>query len=203
MSPRPLIDWSPDFYSKLSKHYDLFARIFFSIGEKGKQKVAENLKPGNILDVACGSGMLLSKAEESGIRPFGSDNAWGMLAVTKQKIPHADLVLASFYELPFKDGAFDTVVETNALSGVEAGSSQVLAEMLRVAKSGGEVRIGDYARPPRMTPMRRLLAWFGQLFGDYPHDYVAYFQEAGQKTRVEYLGIDQMYQFVCVEKVDL
>lgn len=199
--PKPLINWSPEFYTRLAEKYDLFAKFFFPLGEKGKKKVVENLKTGKILDVACGSGMLLSMAQEMGIQPFGIDISWGMLSETRRKIRGAKLVQASFYELPFKRAAFDTVVETNAVSGAEDDSDQVLEEMLRVTKASGEVRIGDYAQPPKLTPLRKLTAWVGQFFGDYPHDYVAYFRNAGQKTQVEYLGFDQMYQFVRVKKV--
>jgi len=198
--PKPLINWSPDFYTRLSKNYDLFSRIFFSMGEKGKQKVVENLNPGNILDVACGSGMLLAMAKEAGAQSFGSDTSWGMLVETQRKIPDANLVQASFFALPFEQGVFDTVVETNAVSGVAHDSDRVLSEMLRVSRPGGDVRIGDYAKPPKMTFMRKFMAWIGVFFGDYPHDYVAYFRNAGMQTQVEYLGFDQMYQFVRVEK---
>jgi ubiquinone/menaquinone biosynthesis C-methylase UbiE len=198
---KPLIDWTPKFYDRLSKSYDLLARIFFPMGEKGKDRVIQGLGTGRILDIACGSGGLLRDAVGAGARPYGSDNSRGMLAETHQKIPSANLVQASFYALPYAAASFDTVVETNAVSGVAIESDLVLAEMVRVCKPGGEIRIGDYAKAPKEGWWVRFMEWIGVLFGDYPHDYAAYFQAQGLETDVEYLGFDGMYQFVKAKKV--
>ena len=187
---KPLINWTPKFYDRISKKYDLLSRLFFSMGERGKEKVISNLRIGNVLDVACGSGA----------PAFGSDTSWGMLTETRAKVPSAKLVQASFYELPFVDGAFDTVVETNAVSGAEIASDKVLTEMVRVCVSGGEIRIGDYAKGPKDNLWHRFMRWIGILFGDYAHDYVAYFRALGFETEVEYLGFDGMYQYVRAEK---
>ncbi|MBC8506907.1 MAG: methyltransferase domain-containing protein [Anaerolineales bacterium] len=197
---KPLINWSPKFYDRISKKYDLLSRVFFSMGEKGKERVVINLRIGSILDIACGSGGLLKDAVGVGARAFGSDTSWGMLTETRFKAPSANLVQASFYELPFKGDTFDTVVETNAVSGVEIESDIVLSEMVRLCKPGGEIRIGDYAKAPKDNLWQRFMEWIGVLFGDYPHDYVTYFRARGLQTEVEYLGFDGMYQYVRAEK---
>ncbi len=197
---KPLIKWTPNFYDRLARNYDLLSRIFFAMGEKGKAKVISKLRIGSVLDIACGSGGLLQDAVEVGARAFGSDTSWGMLTETRSKVPSADLVQASFYELPFAEGTFGTVVETNAVSGVEIDSETVLSEMVRVCKPGGEIRIGDYAKAPKDNLWHRFMEWIGILFGDYPHDYVAYFRSQGFETEVEYLGFDGMYQYVRAEK---
>lgn len=197
---KPLIDWTPKFYDRISKKYDLLARIFFAMGERGKQKVSNNLRIGSVLDVACGSGGLLRNVVRVGAPAFGTDTSWGMLTETRAKAPSANLVLASFCELPFIEGAFDTVVETNAVSGVESAPEEVLSEMVRVCASGGEVRIGDYAKAPKDNLWHAFMRWIGILFGDYAHDYVAYFRALGFETEVEYLGFDGMYQYVRAEK---
>ncbi|MBC8504315.1 MAG: methyltransferase domain-containing protein [Chloroflexi bacterium] len=176
------------------------ARIFFPMGEKGKSRVLDKLRIGSILDIACGSGGLLRDAVEVGARPFGSDNSWGMLTETRKNAPSAALVQASFYELPFAESVFDTVVETNAVSGVHIESDSVLSEMVRVCKLGGEIRIGDYAKSPKENLWTRFMERIGILFGDYPHDYVTYFRARGFATEVEYLGFDGMYQYVSTEK---
>ena len=179
----------------------MFARLFLSLGEKGKRKVALNLRSGNTLDVACGTGSLLEMAtrqEEATF--FGSDISWGMLRETRRKLPKAALVQASFFALPFKERAFANVVETNAVSAVEIGVDEIIKEMLRVCEQGGQVHIGDYARPQTMTLWRRFMAWFGEFFGDYPHNYAAICRELGYQPEIEHLGFDQMYQVVQVKK---
>ena len=192
--PEPLINWTPEFYDRLSKNYDIFARIFFSIGERGKSRVLDELCIGSVLDVACGSGALLAGVHGAGAKPYGSDTSWGMLVETKKKVPSAILVQANFYSLPFSEGVFDTVVETNAVSGMEIEPDAVLSEMVRVCKEGGEIRIGDYAQAPDENWWRKLMTWIGILFGDYPHDYLAFFRGLGYAAHVEYLGFDCMYQ---------
>jgi ubiquinone/menaquinone biosynthesis C-methylase UbiE len=199
--PKALPHWTPDFYSRWARYYDLFARLFISLGEKGKRKVTRNLCSGKILDVACGTGSLLEMAaHRAEVSLFGSDISWGMLNETRRKLPEAALVQASFFALPFKDGAFANVVETNAVSAVEFGVEVVITEMLRVCQQAGQVQIGDYARPPRQTLWRRFMAWVGEFFGDYPHDYASIFRELGYQPEIEHLGFDQMYQCVRVQK---
>ena len=149
--PLLLIHWTPDLYSKISKYYDLLYRLFFPIGKKGQHAVLRGLEVGSLLDVACGTGTLLAMAHEAGLKCYGMDNSNGMIAEAKLKVPEAEFRLASFYEIPFEDESFDYVIETNAVSGEEIEVERVLQEMLRVCKVGGEIRIGDYARPARMT----------------------------------------------------
>ena len=45
---KPLINWTPKFYDRISKKYDLLSRLFFSMGERGKEKVISNLRIGNV-----------------------------------------------------------------------------------------------------------------------------------------------------------
>jgi 2-polyprenyl-3-methyl-5-hydroxy-6-metoxy-1,4-benzoquinol methylase len=56
------------------KYYDLFMRVFFPIGEKGRERIVERLSAGSILDVACGTGTLLAMAGEKGLECYGIDN---------------------------------------------------------------------------------------------------------------------------------
>jgi len=112
-----LIDWTPELYSKLSKRYDLLAPIFFSMGERAKKRVADELKSGLVLDIACGTGALLAVAFSKGLECCGTDNAEGMIAESQRKIPQGEFKLASFYDIPYPDDTFDTVLETNTIEG--------------------------------------------------------------------------------------
>jgi hypothetical protein len=56
---KPLINWTPDLYDRLSKYYDHLAKWLFPIGDHGRQKVVTGLESGSILDIACGTGTLL------------------------------------------------------------------------------------------------------------------------------------------------
>jgi ubiquinone/menaquinone biosynthesis C-methylase UbiE len=93
--------------------------------------------------VACGTGSLLQKAQIAGMQCFGIDNSPGMLAQAQEKVPSAEFLRASFYEIPYPDATFDYVVETNAVSGVDIDVESVLKEMVRVCKENGQILIGD------------------------------------------------------------
>lgn len=194
------IKWTPDFYSKLSKNYDVLAPIFLQIGEKAKKKVAEALDEGSVLDIACGTGALLEIANKKGLDCFGIDNSEGMIAESRAKIPEGEFKLASFYDIPYPDDTFDYVLETNAVSGVEINAEDVISEMIRVCKPGGCILIGDYCKAPRENAWIRFVASIGKFIGDYPHDFAGIFKELGFKPQVEILGWSGLYQFIRVVK---
>lgn len=197
---KPLIDWSPTRYDRLAKNYDTFARWFFPIGDVGREKVIDGLDSGSILDVACGTGSLLEKAHPAGLISFGIDTSQGMLMEAKKKVPGVNLVQASFYALPFSEGAFDAVVETNAVSGADIDAKIVLSEMLRVCRTDGVVRLGDYGKSSRSGFWPGLLEKIGVLIGDYPHDYQALFESLGYTAEFEDLAWGGMYKYIQVRK---
>lgn len=193
---KPIIQWTPALYSFLSKHYDRLAAWLFPIGDAGREKVVSGLASGRILDVACGTGTLLEKAHQRGLRCVGVDTSWGMLQETKRKVPAAGVVQASFLALPFAKEQFDYVVETNAVSAAEVDAGAALGEMNRVCASGGEIRIGDYARSQRQGLWLGWIAKIGILVGDYPHDYKGLLEAMGYQVDIEELGWGGMYQFI-------
>lgn len=195
-----IINWTPEFYDSLSSRYDLLARYLFPIGEKGRKRVVERVEPGLVLDVACGTGSLLQMADESGTQCFGIDNSGGMLAQAKEKLPTANLVRASFYEVPFPDATFDNVVETNAVSGVDIDVQRVLKEMVRVCKANGQILIADYAKADKESWSLRILERIGQWIGDYAYDYAGIFSSWGLAAERKALGWGGMYQFIRVLK---
>jgi ubiquinone/menaquinone biosynthesis C-methylase UbiE len=197
---KPIIAWTPSLYDRLSKHYDRFAKLLFPIGDRGREEVTSGLVSGCILDVACGTGTLLKKAHQSGLKCIGIDTSRGMLLETKKKVPAAEVVQANFYALPFVDNQFDYVVETNAVSGTDIDAKSVLSEMLRVCADEGEIRLGDYGKSRRVGCLIQLLVLIGILIGDFPHDYIELFSELGYVSQVKNLGWGGMYQFIRVVK---
>jgi ubiquinone/menaquinone biosynthesis C-methylase UbiE len=195
-----IIRWTPDFYTKLSPIYDKFAPYFLAIGEKAKKRVSEDLQSGSILDIACGTGVLLAMANEKGLECYGMDNSLGMLEETRKKVPKASLKLASFYDISYPENTFDYVVETNAVSGVEINADHVIGEMFRVCKPGGCVLIGDYCKASHETPWTVFTEWIGKKIGDQPHNFTAIIRNLGFEPSVEILGWSGMYQFIRTQK---
>jgi SAM-dependent methyltransferase len=86
------------------------------------------------LDVACGSGIALGRAERLGADVAGIDASDALLAIAARRATSAELVLGSMFELPWGDATFDVVTSFN---GVWGGSDGAVAEMARVLRPGG------------------------------------------------------------------
>ena len=180
--------WTTNTYNRLSRYYDTFMRFFFPIGEKGRERIVEKLTTGSVLDVACGTGTLLEMATKKGLKCSGIDLSEGMLAQARRKVPKAELRQASYYDIPYPEEAFNYVVATNALSGGYIDASKVLAEMLRVCRSGGWVYIAEWPKAEKESFGERLLVWLAGLNDDAPKDYLKIFGEMGYEPEVEILS---------------
>jgi ubiquinone/menaquinone biosynthesis C-methylase UbiE len=192
--------WTPKTYDWISRYYDRLGWLFSPSALDVHSRLLEGIGPGSILDVGCGTGTLLDRAREMGLACYGVDTSSGMLTQTRIKVGDAELVRASFYHIPYADEQFDYVVETNAVSGVHIDPRRVLAEMLRVCKEGGEVRLADYCVPARENWRHRILRAIGILIGDYPYNYPSLIRELGYEPVSKVLGGAGMYQLLVVQK---
>ena len=100
-----------------------------------------------VLDLACGSGLALQRAQARRAVCFGIDASVGLLAVAAERVPEATLTLGDTADLPYDDGSFDVVTWCN---GIPHGSDRVLVEAARVLRPGGRFAMafwsdaGDY-----------------------------------------------------------
>ena len=177
--------WTTETYNRLSRYYDTFMKFFFPIGEKGRERIVKKLTSGSVLDVACGTGTLLDMVKIKGLKCYGIDISEGMINVAKKKVPDAEIMQASYYEIPFPEERFDHVVATNALSGDSIDARKVLLEMLRVCRCGGWIYIAEWPKVPRDTFVERLVIWFASLNDDAPKDYLEIFRELGYEPKVD------------------
>jgi SAM-dependent methyltransferase len=96
-----------------------------------------------VLDVACGSGVLArqaaARAGASG-RVAGVDPAPGMIAAARKVAPAIDWRLGSAEALPFDDGAFDCVVSQFGMMFFP-DKAKAAREMHRVLKPGGRLAV--------------------------------------------------------------
>ena len=97
----------------------------------------------DVLDLACGSGVLarhaLEEAGRSG-RVVGIDPAPGMIAAAMEVEPDVEWILGRAEDLPFEDEAFDCVVSQFGMMFFD-GRAKAEAEMHRVLKPGGRVAV--------------------------------------------------------------
>lgn len=118
---------------------------------------------GRVLDLGCGTGALVTALGAWGVRVArytGADLSPGMLRMAAGKAAGAGFpagfVAASADALPFRDGAFDTVLTASSLHFWERPEA-ALAEARRVLRPGGRLLLVDWARDP--FAMRALDLW--------------------------------------------
>jgi ubiquinone/menaquinone biosynthesis C-methylase UbiE len=194
---RPRI-WTTKTFNRMSPYYDRFMKLFFPIGETGREKIVEKLDVGTLLDVACGTGTLLAMASEKGLKCYGMDLSEGMLAQAQRKVPNAEFQRGSFYRLPYAAGSFDQVAATNALSSDSIDAGEVLREMVRVCKTGGKVLIAEWPKAAQESFTERLFVWFAKLNDDAPKDYYGIFHEMGYEPDVD--ALDKRYHIFAIRK---
>lgn len=101
-----------------------------------------------LLDIACGTGMLLQLAAARGATLTGIDVSAAMLDVAHDRLPDADLRLIDMQVLPFADDSFDAVTGVNAFQ-FAADPVAAITEGARVLRPGGRLAIGMFAEPER------------------------------------------------------
>jgi ubiquinone/menaquinone biosynthesis C-methylase UbiE len=117
-----------------------------------------------ILDVACGTGLLLESLAKRPDRPglFGVDRVPAMLEAASHRLgQRATLLEGTAETLPFEDAAFQLVISTNALHYF-ADADAALREIQRVMSPSGHLVITDWCRDyfwmkllNRVLPMTR------------------------------------------------
>jgi len=112
-----------------------------------------------VLDVACGTGNLALPAARLGARVTGIDIAPMAIGHLAQRADVEGLTIdvreGDAEELPFADGAFDTVM--TMFGAMFAGHpDQAAAEMLRVTRSGGRIAMANWTPEGFVGEMLRI-----------------------------------------------
>jgi len=106
-----------------------------------------------LLDMACGAGLSLARANRLGATVSGIDAADGLLEIARRRAPDAELVHGDMFALPWADETFDVVV---AFNGIWGGCEAAIVEMARVCRPGGRIGITWWGAPERLD----LLSYF-------------------------------------------
>jgi ubiquinone/menaquinone biosynthesis C-methylase UbiE len=114
---------------------------------------------GTLLDVGCGTGLLIEEMAPHGYEVAGVDASPGMLEIMRERVP-LPAVCADSTRLPFENDTFDTVLCVAVLHHVadHDAVATTIREMTRVSKAGGRVVIIDHnpANPYWPHLMRRM-----------------------------------------------
>ena len=117
------------------EHIVIFmARNYYAVKERSSVRV---------LELGCGSGNNLVFLAREGFKAYGVDFSPSALELSKRHLDMfgytADLRQSCISELPFEDGSFDAVIESNTLHcNMAATIAKSFGEIFRVLKPGGK-----------------------------------------------------------------
>jgi ubiquinone/menaquinone biosynthesis C-methylase UbiE len=107
---------------------------------------------GRTLEVGCGTGRNLARYDAS-VPVFALEPEGDALKVARTRAPNVHFVRASAEALPFREGAFDTVVSSLVFCSVPH-PERGLAEVKRVLREDGRLRMLEHVRHP---------GWYGPV----------------------------------------
>ena len=112
-----------------------------------------------VLEVGCGTGLVLERITRFASRARGVDLSPKMLELARQR--RLDVEVADATALPFPDASFDVACSFKVLAHVEA-IDRALAEMARVVRPGGHV-IAEFYNPQSLRGLVKRLAPPGKI----------------------------------------
>lgn len=133
----------------------LYDAMFFVLDRTGlgrwRDWLARGAK-GVTLEVGCGTGRNLPRYDAK-VTLVAIEPDAEAIAVAKKRVPGALLVRASAEALPFRDGAFDTVVSSLVFCSVP-DADQGLREVRRVMRDEAQLRMLEHVRSD---------GWYGKV----------------------------------------
>lgn len=176
-------------FDSIAQNYDRMNTLLSFYQHKRWRKFTMKkmgVKPGDsAIDVCCGTGdwtIALAKASQTG-QVVGLDFSVNMLKVAQQKIHEQglegqiELIEGDAMRLPFPDHSFDHATIGFALRNVP-DLVQVLKEMKRVVKPGGQVVSLELSKPTwplfravYLFYFERILPWLGKIFANQYKQY--------------------------------
>jgi len=105
----------------------------------------------DVLEVGCGTGLVLSRIADFAQAAKGVDLSPGMLELAKKR--GLDVVEGSATSLPFPDRSFDVTCSFKVLAHVP-GIEQALSEMARVTRPGGVI-LAEFYNPHSLRGLLR------------------------------------------------
>ncbi|HXS80862.1 MAG TPA: methyltransferase domain-containing protein [Gammaproteobacteria bacterium] len=143
-------------------YYDEFARHYDDRRARGYHKLIDDQATGlvrrvgegkTLLEVGCGTGLILERVAKFARRAEGVDVSPGMVEYARRR--GLDVRVADASSLPYPDAEFDVAFSFKVLAHVSR-FDEALAEMLRVVRPGGHIVFDIYNRHSLRYAMKRL-----------------------------------------------
>ena len=143
-------------------YYDTFSETYEAKRHYGYHQFLDEAEFGlierhcqhaDVLEVGCGTGLILNRAAMQAKKAVGVDISPGMLEHAKKR--GLEVYEGTATELPFEDQSFDLVYSFKVLANVE-DIAQALQEMHRVTRPGGRIFAEFYNRDSLRTLVKHL-----------------------------------------------
>ncbi len=147
--------------NKNIEYYDAFSKTYENARSKGYHKMLDDLETdivykhianpsSKVLELGCGTGLILQRVKEKCQNSFGIDISLGMLSKSKEK--KLDIVQGDLTYLPFKDKTFNLLYSFKVLAHVKE-MGQAFKEFDRVLTKDGVMVLEFYNK----TSLRYLI----------------------------------------------
>ncbi len=186
------------FWDKVAGIYDLFANVYNGkVDRELKALVSERIEEGDeVLECACGTGLLSEVIAPRCRRLVATDFSEGMLKQTRKKCArfgNVEVMKADITALSFGDCSFDAVVAANVIHLLDE-PLKALAELDRVCRPGGRLIIPTYVGEDESGKTNGFSSAVGKAGADFKREfsfsnYGSFFKEAGYND-VEILRIE-------------
>jgi len=182
----------------ISTYYDDFSLHYDDARDRGYHALIDDLEADcvrrwlrgeRVLEVGCGTGLLLDRVRRFAPRATGMDLSGGMLARARAR-GHT-VCRASALELPYRERSFDLVYSCKVLPHIE-DLDRALAEVARVLDRGG-VALLEFYNPQSLRGLWKHMRWWKARVGRASHDrevYTAYHAPAEARARVLTAGLE-------------
>lgn len=133
------------YYDDFSRHYEHGRDVGYHalVDELEASILRPYAEDREVLEIGCGTGLILSRIDSIASRAVGVDLSPGMLE--KARARGLEVHEGSATELPFDDASFDTVCSFKVLAHVEP-IDVAIAEAVRVVRPGGHLVLELYNR---------------------------------------------------------
>jgi ubiquinone/menaquinone biosynthesis C-methylase UbiE len=144
-----------DYYDRMSEGYERERHRGYHryLDDAEAGCVADLARGAEVLEVGCGTGLILARLAPIAVRVAGVDLSEGMLSRARARgfaVEQADAT-----RLPYPDASFDLAVCFKVLPHVPA-AREAVAEMARVVRPGGAVAFEVYNRASLRRLVKRL-----------------------------------------------
>ena len=143
------------YYDEFARHYDdRRARGYHKLIDDQAAALVRRVGEGKtLLEVGCGTGLILERVVEFAQRADGVDVSPGMVEHARRR--GLNVRVADATALPYDDAVFDVAFSFKVLAHVSK-LEEALAEMLRVVRPGGHIVFDMYNRRSLRYAMKRL-----------------------------------------------